>query len=120
MTERGTDADPHSIAGLLGRLVEDGQKLVRAEAGLYRALALHRLSLSRGALIMLAAAILIMLAALIMLLVMIAIALSARFGPLGAGLLVALVAVGAAAVLAALGYRRLRAVSALSDEDEPA
>lgn len=113
MSEQGTEPDRHSFAGLVGRMAEDGQRLVRAEVALYRAIALHRLALSRGAIAMLAAALLILLSALIMLLVMIAIALSERFGALGAGLVVAGVALVVAGLLGFAGYARLRDVIAL-------
>lgn len=116
MTERGPDAETHTISGLLTQLADDAQRLVKAEVGLARAAALHRLSLSKVAIGLLATAALIALAALVSLMVMLAIALSSRLGPVGAGLLVAFLALVLAGALAAIAARQL---AAIVGEDKP-
>jgi hypothetical protein len=95
----GKDSD--SLGDLFGRLAEDGRAFARAEAGLYKAIALRRADKAKiGAAALVAGAMLI-LAALIVLLVGLALALALHVGPVLGGLIVA----GAAALI---GYRLIR------------
>lgn len=105
-------AEQESIGGLFARLADDAGALVRAEVEVYRAAGLHQLALSRRALIFLAAALLLGLAAVVCLLVMLAIGLSPWVGPIGAGLIVALCALGIAGLLARTGIRQFSSVTA--------
>lgn len=105
-----------SIGGIFSRLADDAGTLVRAEVELYRAAALHRLALSQRALIFLAAAMLLSLAAVVCLLVMLAIGLSRWIGPIGAGLVVAVCAMGIAALLARSGVQMLARATAENTE----
>lgn len=107
-----------SIGGLFARLADDAGAIVRAEVELYRATALHRIALSRRGVCFLAAALLIVLAAFCCLLVMLAIGLSRWTGPVAAGLIVSLTALGLAALLAKLGIDRLVRASE-PDEAKP-
>lgn len=105
-------ADEDSIGGVFARLADDAGGLVRAEVELYRAAALHRLALSRKALIFLGAAILLSLAAVICLVVMLAIGLSVWIGPVGAGVVVALAVLLIAFLLARYGGNLLAEATA--------
>src|SRR5689334_4374126 len=83
----GGDTGTTSIGGLFAQLADDATALVRAEVELYRAAALDRVDLARPAVISLVAAVLVAQAAVVCLLVMTAVELSARIGPLWAGVL---------------------------------
>jgi hypothetical protein len=99
--------EPESISGLFARLADDAGALVRAEVELYRATALHRLALSGQAFAFIAAAMVIAIAAVCSLLVMLAIGLSRWVGPVGAGLIICLVACALSGILAKMGFDRL-------------
>jgi len=101
------EGEPESISGLFARLGEDASALVRSEFELYRARALHRLSLSQRALTLIAFSLVFALAAICCLLVMLAIGLSRFVGPVGAGLIVSFAALTLAGLLAKLGFDRL-------------
>jgi Na+/H+ antiporter NhaA len=109
--------EQESIGGLFARLADDAGTLVRAEVELYRATALHRLALSRPAIILLVAAVLLAQAAVVCLLVMLAIGLSRWIGPVGSGIAVTLVALVLAALLARFGLHRLSQVAGEAPEE---
>jgi heme A synthase len=79
--------DP-SIGDLFGRLADEGKAYVRAEAGVYKAVATRRIGNAKSGVIALVAAALLMNAALGMLLVCLALGLAPIVGPVLAGLIV--------------------------------
>jgi hypothetical protein len=104
------DQPQPSIAELIEQLVDDARDFARAEANLYKAIALYRLSQARVGLIGLGAGALLLLAALITLLVMLAIGLAVHIGPVGAGLVVAGIAAGAGTLLVRYALGQLEAL----------
>jgi hypothetical protein len=110
------DQPEPSIAELIEQLVEDARDFARAEANLYKAIALYRLSQARVGLIALGAGALLLLAALISLLVMLAIGLTLYLGPIGAGLVVGGAALVAGYLLVRYGLGHLEGL--LGDEVE--
>ncbi len=106
-----------SIGDLFGRLADEGKTYVRAEADLYKAIALHRLGAARNGVIALVAALLLLNAALITLLVCIARGLARPMGgPVLAGLLVFAVAAAISLFLVRFGIARLKLLG--GDEEE--
>jgi hypothetical protein len=93
--------ESESLGDLFGRLADDGRAFVKAEADLYKRIALRRAGKAKlGAAALLVGALLI-LAALIVLLVGLALALALHVGPVLGGLIVA----GAAGLI---GYLLIR------------
>jgi len=108
--------DETSIGDLFGRLAEDGRAFVRAEAGVYKAIAARRAGKARNGAIAIAVAFLLGLGAVVTLLVMAAIALALHVGPLLAGLIVAAVASIIAFLLVRYGADRMKALGGDSEE----
>ncbi|HEX4738339.1 MAG TPA: phage holin family protein [Allosphingosinicella sp.] len=77
-----------SIGDLFGRLADDAKTYVRAEADLYKAIALHRVGAARNGAIALVAAVLLLNAALVTLVVSFALGLAPVVGPVLGGLIV--------------------------------
>ncbi|MFL6862539.1 MAG: hypothetical protein ACJ8DZ_06015 [Allosphingosinicella sp.] len=90
-----------SIGELFGRLAEDAKAFARAEAGLYRAVAVRRAGLARNGAIALVAALFLVNAALVALLVGLAMQLAVWVGPALGGLIIFL-------VVAAIGFGLVR------------
>src|SRR4051812_41747572 len=90
-----------SIGELFGRLAEDAKAFARAEAGLYRAIAVRRAGLARNGAIALVVALFLVNAALIAMLVGFALQLAQWVGPALGGLIVFL-------VVAAIGFGLVR------------
>jgi hypothetical protein len=90
-----------SIGELFGRLGEDARAFASAEAGLYKAVALRRVSLAKNGAVAMVAALLLVNAALIALLVGFAMQLAKWVGPAFGGLIVF-------AVVAAIGFVLVR------------
>jgi fatty acid desaturase len=107
-----------SIGDLFSRLTEDGKAYVRAEVGLYSAIARRRVGKARNGAIALVAAFLLLNAALITLIVCLALALADLIGTLLAGLAVFAIVGIIAFVLVRWGATKLSALS--GDEDEKA
>jgi hypothetical protein len=107
-----------SIGELFGRLAEDGKAFLRAEAGLYQAIAKRRAGKAAAGAGALVGAFLLLNAALITLLVCLALALALHIGPVLAGLAVFVVTGIVAFLLVRFGMARMRALS--GDEDERA
>jgi fatty acid desaturase len=105
-----------SIGELFGRLAEDGKAYVRAEANLYRAIALRRVGQARNAAIALVAALFLVNAALIALLVGFALQLGEWIGPALGGLVVFLVVGAVGFLLVRYGAARLGALGGDADE----
>ena len=108
--------DEASIGDLFGRLAEDGRAYLRAEAGVYKAIAARRAGKARNGAIAMAVAFLLGLGAVVTLLVMIAIALALHVGPLLAGLIVATAASVLAFILVRYGAARLKALGGDPEE----
>ena len=105
-----------SIGELFGKLAEDGKAYVRAEANLYRAIALRRVGQARNGAIALVAALFLVNAALIALLVGFALQLGKWIGPALGGLVVFLVVAAIGFFLVRYGAARLGALGGDADE----
>ncbi|HEY0413211.1 MAG TPA: phage holin family protein [Allosphingosinicella sp.] len=105
-----------SIGELFGRLAEDGKGYARAEAGLYRAIAMRRVGLARNGAIALVAALFLVNAALIALLVGFALQLAELVGPALGGLIVFAVVAIFGFVLIRYGAARLGALAGDPEE----
>jgi hypothetical protein len=111
----GTPGDS-SLGELFGRLADDGRAYLRAEAGVYKAIAARRVGKARNGAIALVAALLLLNAALIVLLVGLCLQLAQAIGPALAGLATfALVAV-VAFLLVRYGADKLKALSGDAEE----
>jgi hypothetical protein len=104
------------IGELFGRLGEDGRAFVRAEIGLVKAIARHRIGAARNGVIALVAGILLLNAALITLIVSIALALAPLVGSLLAGLITFAGTALVAALLAWWGAGRMSALGGDAEE----
>lgn len=111
----GTSAES-SIGELFGRLTEDGKAYVRAEANLYRAIAIRRVGKARNGAIALVAALFLVNAALIAFLVGLALQLADLVGPALGGLIVFLVAAAIGLILVRYGAARLGALGGDAEE----
>jgi hypothetical protein len=105
-----------SIGELFGRLTEDGKAYARAEANLYRTIAMRRLGQARNGAIALVAALFLVNAALIALLVGFALQLAKWIGPALGGLAIFLIVGVVGFLLVRYGAAKLGALS--GDEDE--
>ncbi len=105
-----------SIGDLFGRLAEDGKALVRAEVGLYQAIAKRRAGMAAGGAAAMVAAFLLLNGALVTLLVCLALGLALHIGPVLAGLAVFLVTGIVAFVLVRYGLGKMKALSGDADE----
>jgi uncharacterized membrane protein len=108
--------DEASIGDLFGRLAEDGRAYVRAEAGVYKAIAARRAGKARNGAIAIAIAFLLGLGAVVTLLVMAALALALHVGPLLAGLIVAAAASLVAFLLVRYGAEKMKALGGDAEE----
>src|SRR3954467_4183712 len=105
-----------SIGELFGRLAEDAKAFARAEAGLYRAIAVRRAGLARNGAIALVVALLLVNAALVALLVGLAMQLAAWVGPALGGLIVFLVSAVIGFALVRYGAGKLGALGGDAEE----
>jgi fatty acid desaturase len=113
---RGGRVEESSIGELFGRLAEDGKAYVRAEANLYRAIALRRVGQARNGAIALVAALFLVNAALVALLVGFALQVGEWIGPALGGLAVFLVVAVIGFLLVRYGAARLGALGGDADE----
>jgi len=90
-----------TIGDLFGRLTDEGKSFARAEANLYRAIAMRRISLAKNGAIALVATMFLVNAALIALMVGLAMQLAKWVGPALGGVIVFI-------VVGALGYLLVR------------
>lgn len=107
LVEEGKPEDS-SIADLFTRLVDDTDDFVRAEVRLFRAQAMRRVALSRGALILTVAGLLIVQAVTVALLVGLILALAPVIGPLLATIAILGIALIIAGLLLRSGWKRLQ------------
>lgn len=83
------DPEEESIGALLGRLAEDGRAFVKAEVGVYKAIAARRMKRARTGLIALAAGAVLLVCSVTAFLFGLVLWLATLIGPLLAGLAVA-------------------------------
>jgi len=105
-----------SIADLVGRLLDEGREVARAEVNLYRQIALRRSARAKSGLVMLVAAGILGWFAGLALTFGLVLALATLIGPLAAGLALALVMGVAAYLLLRKGLEGMKALS--GDEEE--
>ena len=115
MADSGDTRD-ESIGDLLGRLAEDGRAFVKAEIGVYKAIAARRAARARNGLIALAVGAVLMIASITALLLGLVLWLATLIGPLLAGLAVAAVLILTGLVLVRVGVSGLKALG--GDEAE--
>ena len=113
--ELGTSPE-RSIGDLFGQLAADGRAFVRAEAGLYGAIARRRAGKAAGGVAALVAAVFLLNAALVTLLVCVAWAIEPFVGPLAAGLITFAVIGIVAFLLVRYGLGKMKALSGDSEE----
>lgn len=105
-----------SIGDLFGRLADDAKTYIRAEADLYKAIALHRVGAARNGAIALVAALFLLNAALVTLVVCFALVLAPAVGPILAGVIV-FAAIGAISfVLVRYGASQLKVLGGSEEE----
>lgn len=105
-----------SIGDLFGRLADDAKAYVRAEADLYKAIALHRIGAARNGAIAMVAALFLMNAALVTLVVCFALVLAPAVGPILAGVIVFVAVAIISLLLVLYGASRLKLLG--GDEEE--
>ena len=115
MAEAG-DPQDESIGALLGRLADDGRAYVKAEIGVYKAIAARRAARARNGLIALAIGAVLLISSITALLLGLVLWLSTLIGPLLAGLAVTAVLILVGFILVRVGISGLRALG--GDEAE--
>ena len=105
-----------SIGDLFGRLADEGKAYVRAEAGVYKAIASRRVGNAKSGVIALVAAALLMNAALGMLLICLALGLAPIVGPVFAGLIVFAAIAVISFFLVRFGTARMKALGGDAEE----
>ena len=105
-----------SIGDLFGRLADEGKAYVRAEAGVYKAIASRRVGNAKSGVIALVAAALLMNAALGMLLICLALGLAPIVGPVFAGLIVFAAIAVISFFLVRFGAARMKALGGDAEE----
>ena len=105
-----------SIGALLGRLADDGRAFVRAEIGVYKAIAKRRAARARNGLIALLLGVLLLITSITALLFGLVLWLSTLVGPLLAGLIVAGALILIGFILIKVGISGLKALG--GDEAE--
>lgn len=108
-------AEP-TIGELFGRLTDEGKAFARAEANLYRAIALRRVSLAKNGAIALVATLFLVNAALIALMVGLAMQLAKWVGPALGGLIVFVVVGAIGYLLVRYGIAKLGALAGDAEE----
>ena len=101
------DAQEESIGEMIGRLVEDGKGVARAEIGYYRTLVTSKLGEAKAGLILGAVALVIALCSVTALLVGLILTLTPLVGPALATLIMVVMALALASLLGWLGYRHI-------------
>lgn len=115
MADAGEPKD-ESIGALLGRLAEDGRAFVKAEVGVYKAIAARRMKRARNGLIALAIGVLLLICSVTALLFGLVLWLTTLIGPLLAGLAVAALFILVGVLLVRAGIGGLKALG--GDEAE--
>lgn len=115
MADAGEPRD-ESIGELLGRLADDGRAYVKAELGVYRAIAARRAARARSGLIALVIGAVLLISSITALLLGLVLWLATLIGPLLAGLAVTAVLVLVGFILVRIGVSALKALG--GDEAE--
>ena len=115
MADAGEPQD-ESIGTLLGRLADDGRAYVKAEIGVYKAIAARRAARARSGLIALAVGVVLLISSITALLLGLVLWLATLIGPLLAGLAVAAALILAGYLLVRMGITGLSALG--GDEAE--
>jgi tetrahydromethanopterin S-methyltransferase subunit E len=110
------DPQDESIGELLGRLADDGRAYVKAELGVYKAIAARRAARARNGLIALAIGAVLLISSITAMLFGLVLWLSTLIGPLLAGLAVTAVLILVGFILVRVGISGLRALG--GDEAE--
>ena len=105
-----------SIGDLFGRLADEGKAYVRAEAGVYKAVATRRIGNAKSGVIALVASLFLLNGALIALLVSFVLGLAPIMGPVLAGLLVFAAVALISFVLVRFGASRMQALGGDAEE----
>lgn len=103
------DIDEAPIGAVIGRLVDDGQRLVRAEIAVQKATIQKRVEGAKSGAVFLVVAVLLAQAAVTALLVGLVIGLAVLVGGVAAGLIVAIGGLAVAGLLGWLGAKKLAA-----------
>lgn len=115
MADRLDNPGDRTLGDLVARLIADGREVARAEIGLYRAVALHRVAKARSGIVALAIGAILLLSALTAIIIGLVLGLAVLIGPVAAGFAVA-------AALAIVGYVLVRwglnGLAALSGDEE--
>ena len=119
--------DSESLGDLFGRLADDGRAFVKAEIGVYKAIAARRAARARNGLIALAIGVVLLVTSITALLLGLVLWLSTLVGPLLAGIIVAAALILTGLILVKLGISGLKALggdeaerAALTRGDDPA
>lgn len=105
MTGAATNDDA-TLGSLFSRLLENGQRLMRAEIALQIAGVQHRVESARVGIVLIAGAYLVAQAAVVMLLIGLVIGLAPFIGPVGAGLIVGIVGLALAGLMVRIGLKQ--------------
>lgn len=105
-----------TIGELFGRLADEGKAFARAEANLYRAIAMRRVSLAKNGAIALVAALFLVNAALVAFMVGLALQLAKWVGPALGGLILLIVVGGVGFLLVRYGAGKLTALAGDAEE----
>lgn len=116
MDSPGSTPQEESIAELVGRLVDNGRDVARAEIGVYKAIARHRIGRARTGLVALVAAGILAWFALTALVFGLVLGLAIHVGPFAAGAVLATLLALGAWVLLRYGLAGVRALG--GDEEE--
>lgn len=112
------DPQDESIGVLLGRLADDGRAYVKAEIGVYKAIAARRAARARNGLIALAIGAVLLISSITALLLGLVLWLSTLIGPLLAGLAVTAALILVGFILVRIGISGLRALGGDAAERE--
>lgn len=105
-----------TIGELFGRLADEGKAFARAEANLYRAIAVRRVSLAKNGAVALVATLFLVNAALVAFMVGLAMQLARWVGPALGGLIVLVLAGALGYVLVRYGIAKLAALGGDAEE----
>lgn len=115
----GAEEPEETIGDLFSRAFQEGGQLVRAELAVYRRLAIRRALAARLAVGMMLAGVLLAFGSAAALIVGLALGLAHFIGPVGGGIVAALIGFAIAALLLRSGFKRLPSIAA-PDEEETA
>jgi hypothetical protein len=112
------DEKEESIGALLGRLADDGRAFVKAEIGVYKAIATRRAARARNGLIAMAVGVVLLICSITALLLGLVLWLAQYVGPLLSGLIVAATLILTGLILVKVGMNGLKALGGDAAERE--